>query len=165
MAKEKVVREFKELSKDLQLVVGALFDKRVQLSEIEKELKISKDDNTEKFLDVIYDQLKIDGIKRVVGEFCQSVGIVDRGPSIDKEMTLASLKRYFGSKIKDKNEAMMTAEAVAKELEKSKEERLRDLLVLQHVTPADIMKIIPECQKETKLTVSLRITKSKKKFG
>lgn len=163
MAKEKVVRMFGELSKDLQLVVGALFDKRVQLKEIEDELKVSKDDNTEKFLDIIYDQLKIDGIKRVVGGVCQSIGIVDRGPSLDKEMTLAALKRYFGSKMKDKNEAMMTAEAIAKELEKSKEERLRDLLVLQMVTPADIVKVIKGSQKETKLTVSLRITKTKKK--
>lgn len=163
MAKEKITRNIEELSPELQLIVGALLDKRVQLAEIEKSVKEEKDENTEKFLDIIYDQLEIDGIKRIVGNVCQSVGITDRGPSIDKDRALVALKLYFTSKMKDLNKAMSEAERVSKELEKSKEERLRGILEGMGFPAEEVKKVIEDSQKETKLTVTLRITKPKKK--
>lgn len=161
--KTKVIRMIDELPKKLQTEVGDLFDKRAELKEIEDELKVSKEETTNRFLDIIYDDLQIDGIKREINGVCQTISLLDKAPTIGDDEMRASLKQYFMSVMADPTEAMILVDSIVIEVNKTKEERLRDALVMQKAPPVKIQEIILGAQKESKLSVTFRQTVKKGK--
>lgn len=161
--KTKVIRMIDELPKLYQKEVGELLDKRAELKEIEDELKISKEETTNRFLDIIYDDLQIDGIKREVDGVCQTVSLLDKAPTVGDDEMKASLKAHFISVMADPAEAMSLVDAIMIEVNRTKEERLQYALVMQKVKPAKIQEIISGSLKEVKLSVTFRQTVKKEK--
>ena len=142
--KEKKIRTLDELPKKTQGKVKILFIRRQELKEIEDDLKVEKKNNTESLLQIIYDELQVDGIK-VPG--IGSATVLDRKPSLDDDLMKTSLKKYF---------KIDTVDKVLEYVKQSKEDLLRCYLKKMKMEDSAIELVVSESMKKSELSITFR---------
>jgi len=148
--KEKIVREIDELPAKYQDKVVELFEDRVKIHGMETELKKMKEENTEEFLVIMFDELKIDSIKSGAG----TVTIPDKSPTLDDSQMKEALKKHRSIEIVEK---------IIKCVKRTKEELLREVLKKEKFSAKEIEEVVTASLKESEPSITFRPVNNKKK--